>query len=97
MDVIHLYKLQYQLKSLRINYIILPMLHSQHYSLEVMMSLNRSEVARFPFSVAVGLFKALGERDPVTQKTSHRNFTTIAPTLIPSKINKLHRGNSTVL
>lgn len=57
-----------------------PYVHSQHYSSEIMMRLNDSEVARFPFSVAVCLFKALGEKDPVIQETFDRNFTTIDPT-----------------
>eukprot|EP00985_Skeletonema_marinoi_P008552 scaffold3903_cov161-Skeletonema_marinoi.AAC.1 len=42
-----------------------------------MMRLNDSDVARLPFSIAVHLFKALGETVPVIQQTSDRNFTTI--------------------
>ena len=54
-----------------------PYVHSQHYSSEIMMRLNDSDVARLPFSIAVHLFKALGETVPVIQQTSDRNFTTI--------------------
>ena len=58
-----------------------PFVHRLHYCSEIMMKLNDSDIARLPFSIAVHLFKALGETVPVLQQTSNRNFTTIHHTM----------------
>eukprot|EP00985_Skeletonema_marinoi_P030710 scaffold33488_cov124-Skeletonema_marinoi.AAC.1 len=53
-----------------------------------MMRLNDSDVAQLPFSIAVHLFKALGETVPVLQQTSDRNFTTINYTFYDQAANR---------